>query len=133
MNQKLKIFVVDNDKIYLTVTQKLLSKISASFSVSVFYDGIEAFEAIETLITSKPSELPDLILLDLDMPIMDGWDFLESYNKIGVNNYKSIPIYIVTSSIALEDINKSNNYQDVLGYLVKPLNLETLEGIVLKN
>jgi CheY-like chemotaxis protein len=133
MNQKLKIFVVDNDRIYLTVTQKLLSKISTSFSVSIFYDGIEAFEAIETLIESKPIELPDLILLDLDMPIMDGWDFLESYNKIGVNNYKSIPIYIVTSSIALEDINKSNNYQDVLGYLVKPLNLETLEEIVLKN
>lgn len=133
MNQKLKIFVVDNDRIYLTVTQKLLSKISTSFSVSIFYDGIEAFEAIETLIKSKPSELPDIILLDLDMPIMDGWDFLESYNKIGVNNYKSIPIYIVTSSIALDDINKSNNYQDVLGYLVKPLNLETLEGIVLKN
>lgn len=133
MNQKLKIFVVDNDRIYLTVTQKLLSKISTSFSISVFYDGIEAFEAIESLVASKPSELPDLILLDLDMPIMDGWDFLESYNKMGVNNYKSIPIYIVTSSIALEDINKSNNYQDVLGYLVKPLNLETLEGIVLKN
>ncbi|GGD19398.1 response regulator [Flavobacterium orientale] len=130
MNQKLKIFVVDNDQIYLTITQKLLSKISDAFSVSIFYDGIQAFEVLKNLIDSKSNDLPDIILLDLDMPIMDGWEFLENYKKMGINNYKSIPIYIVTSSIALEDVSKSDSYQEVLGYLVKPLNIETLKNIL---
>ncbi|WP_291116658.1 response regulator [Flavobacterium sp. UBA6135] len=130
MNQELNVFVIDNDQIYLTITQKLLSKISDTFTVSIFYDGIEAFSALKTLIDVKSNHLPDIILLDLDMPIMDGWDFLENYRKIGVNNHKNIPIYIVTSSIALGDVTKSENYPEVQGYLVKPLNIEILKSVL---
>lgn len=124
MSHKLiKIAVIDNDKIYQTITHKLLSKISQNIEVMVFMDGVYAFEFFSD---SSVEKWPDLILLDIEMPIMDGWEFLESLIPFFQKEQVTIPIYMVSSSIAKNDKHKALNFIQVLGYLEKPLTLEDL-------
>ncbi len=69
----------------------------------------------------KAHKLPDVVLLDLNMPLMDGWAFMDDYLKIK-NDLVLLPrIYVASSSIAKMDIRKADNYPDILGYLIKPI------------
>jgi CheY-like chemotaxis protein len=69
----------------------------------------------------KPDALPDVILLDINMPIMDGWDFLEWFKEFKENLVKAIPIFMVSSSIDWRDIEKAKSYEEVIDYMSKPL------------
>ena len=73
--------------------------------------------------------LPDLILLDINMPVMDGWEFMEKMGLLKSKFSKNITVYIVSSSIATADKNKSKTYSDILGYLSKPVTINDLELI----
>lgn len=121
------IWVIDDDPIYKIIVKKIIEK-SAIFSETCSYNnGKEALDEILKLIENNDSLLPDIILLDINMPVMDGWEFLEAlenskYRMMG----KKIAIYIVSSSIAIEDKNKSKQYVDVLGYLSKPITINDL-------
>lgn len=128
MSQKLiKIAVIDNDKIYQTITHKLLSKISQNIEVMVFMDGVYAFEFFSEF---SFDTWPNLILLDIEMPIMDGWEFLESLIPLLQKKQVNIPIYMVSSSIAKNDKDKAMEFSQVLGYLEKPVTLEDLNRVL---
>jgi CheY-like chemotaxis protein len=89
-------------------------------------------EAINTLAnTIEESEyLPDVILLDINMPVMDGWEFMEEIKMMKSKISKKIIIYIVSSSIAIEDKNKSKTFTDIFGYIPKPISVDDLISIV---
>ena len=126
MSEKLTILIVDNDPIYQLVTKKLLSKSENDLIIDSFLNGEEAFLRI----TENDIEYKKIILLDLDMPIMDGWDFLDAYyDKMLHEKFKDC-IYIVASSIALEDKTKVKEYPTVKGFIEKPLNHEILENMI---
>jgi CheY-like chemotaxis protein len=67
------------------------------------------------------------------MPVMDGWEFMDEIKKIKSKFNKKIIIYIVSSSIALEDRNKSKTFTDIIGYIPKPISVEDLITIVESN
>ncbi len=94
----------------------------------IFRNGKEAFEHLETIILAD-KKLPDLILLDLNMPIWDGWKFLDEFTKIPSAN--PITIYIMTSSIDPADVEKAKSYDAVSNYLVKPITMEELQKLIL--
>lgn len=72
--------------------------------------------------------LPELILLDINMPVMDGWDFLDRFSEMEVS--KNIPVVMLTSSINPNDIEKANAHELVKGFMSKPLNKEKLDEIL---
>jgi CheY-like chemotaxis protein len=125
-----KICIIDDDEIYIFLMKKSLSAMGISNEVISFLNGADALEEL-TQIKNENGELPGIILLDINMPIMDGWEFLTEFRKVNANNYKKIPIYIVSSSIANEDFEKSKTFPEILDYLSKPVELETLESILL--
>jgi len=94
------IFVIDDDSIALFGTRKMLSKIIQKSTVFEFRNGQVAIEDIkERILTGKP--LPEVIFLDINMPILDGWGFLEEFIKLKIE--QRILINIVTSSIDPND------------------------------
>ncbi|CAM4378008.1 response regulator [Zobellia nedashkovskayae] len=131
MQQPFHLCIVDDDDIYrFTIIQ------SAKFSkiehkTSVFPNGEEAINFIKEN-QDTPDALPNLILLDIDMPIMDGFQFLKAYREIETDLSKKIAIYMVSSSVDPEDIERAKGYTAVIDYLSKPLKSEKLKAIIEK-
>jgi CheY-like chemotaxis protein len=119
------IWVVDDDAIYQIIVKKIIEKSAAFSSVSTFQDGDIAINSLKNTIEHN-KVLPDVILLDINMPQMDGWEFMKEMSLIKAQLQKKIAIYIVSSSIANEDKEKSKTFPDILGYLSKPVVLNDL-------
>lgn len=123
--RKKTIWTIDDDLIYQIIVKKIIHK-SDMFSVaSSFKNGKEAIDALTNSLINEEA-LPDIILLDINMPIMDGWEFMEKMTLLKPAVMKSIIVYVVSSSIATEDKDKSKTYSAILGYLSKPLNINDL-------
>ena len=123
--RKKTIWVIDDDNIYQIIVNKIIQKSEMFSDISSFKNGKEAINAVSNSLNSKES-FPDIILLDINMPIMDGWEFMEELQILKPSINKQIIVYIVSSSIAVEDKNKAKSYPDILGYLSKPVNINDL-------
>ncbi|WP_281239761.1 response regulator [Flavobacterium praedii] len=115
------IWVIDDDPIYQIIVNKIIKKSELFVSVSSFKNGKEAIYALQNAIENT-AELPNVILLDINMPIMDGWEFMEEMVLLKPQIKVPISIYIVSSSIALEDKSKAKKYPEIIAYLSKPVN-----------
>lgn len=120
------ICIIDDDTIFVKLTARLLQLGGFSGEFLIFKNGKEALDYIKPkLLTLEP--LPDLILLDINMPIMDGWEFLD--NLQSVPNSETLNINMVSSSIAPSDIQKAESYQLVKNFLTKPISVEKLKDL----
>ncbi len=125
------VMVVDDDKIYHFILKKLLKKTNIAVTPHFFENGLEAIEGLKTKEKSV-EDLPDLILLDINMPVMDGWQFLEEYKKIKDTLARETVIYLVSSSNSPIDLDKAKMFPDeVKDYFMKPVCLEDLCRIFL--
>lgn len=124
------VWVVDDDNLFFMITRNNLRKTGIETTTELFSNGLEALHAIQDCIARKKT-LPRLIILDLNMPLFDGWSFLDGYEKIDAGIRSQIKIYICTSSIDPNDIAKANEMTDVLGFLEKPLQPELLLKLLL--
>lgn len=124
------VFVIDDDKVFHFIIKKLFSKNNIDIHPTFYLNGLEAIEKIKEKI-DMGTTMPDLILLDINMPIMDGWQFLDEFRKTRTTttNGQTI-IYLVSSSDSISDINKAKEYQDqVKDYFFKPMSLDDLRKI----
>lgn len=128
MSESEKICIIDDDEIYIFLMKKSLSAMGIKNEIISFFNGSDALEGL-TQLKMDQNELPGIILLDINMPIMDGWEFITEFRKLN-DPFKKIPIYIVSSSIANEDFEKSKTFPEIIDYLSKPVDLETLESIL---
>ena len=127
MKQK-TIWVIDDDPIYQIIVNKMIQKSELFLNTVSFKNGKDAIDAFKKKL--KENEvLPNIVLLDINMPIMDGWEFMEEMVPLKSQFNDSIQIYIVSSSIAEEDKNKAKHYPQIIDYLVKPLNNNDLQMI----
>lgn len=118
--------IIDDDPIFSFVAKKMIENHSPSINILSFANGQEALEGLNAR-TQNGEKLPEVIFLDLNMPVMDGWEFLESYN--GLSEISPISIFIVSSSIDPADIEKAKNYAVVKDFISKPLTEESLNHI----
>jgi CheY-like chemotaxis protein len=79
--------------------------------------------------SKTPEKLPDVILLDLNMPVFTGWDFLERMQSISADLQKNIKVYVLTSSVREEDAEQAERYPFVRSVISKPLKPNTIEKI----
>ncbi|MDF3821448.1 response regulator [Leptospira sp. 96542] len=121
----MKICIVDDDQIYQFTTKKIISKAGFTGEVLTFSDAEEAFAFIQAEAKNK-DELPDLIFLDINMPFMDGWQFLDAYQKIKNEIPKTISIFLVSSSVDEADTERAAQIPEVTGYIFKPFTKEKL-------
>ncbi|SEJ45950.1 Response regulator receiver domain-containing protein [Cyclobacterium xiamenense] len=119
-------YIVDDDPLYNFGTKKILEFTAFSEEVSYFLNGEDAFKDLSKRI-QEGAPLPDIILLDINMPIMNGWEFLEQVSKTDLNH--PIKIFMVSSSINQDEIDRANSYPLVAEYIVKPLTLEKVKAL----
>ncbi len=118
--KKLKVLLVDDDSIFQFLSLKILQASGLTDEVMVCSNGQEAIQLIEDAMT-RGSGFPDVIFLDINMPIMNGWEFLESFEKKAPSLKDSIPVYIVSSSANQDDKERAKEFENVTDYLIKPI------------
>lgn len=129
MKKSKEVYVVDDDKIFHFVIKKLFANNKIDINPSFFFNGLEAIEKIRNNISLVLGQ-PAIILLDLNMPIMDGWQFMDEFRKINFGTDAIPQICIISSSDSISDINKAKEYQDhIKEYIVKPITIEGLNKI----
>jgi CheY-like chemotaxis protein len=132
MKKKLNyILLIDDDDDCNFFHQRLLNKIDCAEHIHVVHDGEEALNYIISNINSKKSN-PDLIFLDINMPKMNGWEFLEQYNKIEGINKDKILLIMLTTSLNPDDENKAKKYCDIKGFYGKYLDENSINEILSK-
>ena len=117
------ILVVDDDAISNFVTVRHLKQFNSLGSIRDFTNPLEALEYLK-LEKEAGGNLPDFILLDINMPHLDGWTFLDKMDELKILSPK---VYMLTSSIYPEDSERSKNYLLVSGFIVKPLDRNKIQ------
>lgn len=117
------IYIIDDDKLFVFLTKKSIEETLVNTTIKEFGDGQSAIDFIKEIV-DKPELLPDIIFLDLSMPIMDGWEFLEEYIVLEPTMKKKIKLYIFSSSISPHDIERANSIGSVVDFIIKPLSKE---------
>lgn len=121
--------IVEDDPVHLFLAKKFLNLTLTGLveDILVCRNGKEAYDTLNALFLSNRL-LPELILLDLNMPVWDGWQFLEEFVKIPIT--QKVAIYILTSSTSEYDYKKAERYNLKGNYLIKPIDLKQLKEVL---
>jgi CheY-like chemotaxis protein len=131
MNQVKTVTLVDDDDVFVFLTTKAIEQTSLVDLIKVFGNGLDALNFLKEN-KNNVDALPEIILLDLSMPIMNGWQFLEEYTKLNPTIGKKITIYICSSSISPDDITRAKTISEVSDYIIKPITKEKLIDMLKK-
>ncbi|MEM8926631.1 MAG: response regulator [Bacteroidota bacterium] len=123
-----KLFLVDDDDIFRTAAEVLIKSQGLAEEVVQLENGLLAYNALVSL-ENKPDELPEVMFLDINMPVMNGWELLEELKRAPQIIRSKVQIHILTSSIAPDDLNLSKTYGFINGYITKPLTNSDIEKI----
>ncbi len=128
-NGSVSILLVDDDEINNFISIKLIKKALLNTDIMACLHGKYAIDLLQDIQKNDPSKLPDYILLDINMPIMNGWEFLDEYTRLNIDPLGKCKVYIISSSVFSNDINKARSYPVVKDFISKPLNVEKIKEL----
>ncbi len=117
--------IIDDDRLFTFGMKKLMQINNFCENLMVFKHGEEAFKHLK-LVVNDAESLPDVILLDINMPVMDGWEFLDRFVELKSKLAKKVIIFMVSSSVDKEDLERAKTYELVSDYIVKPVSEQDL-------
>ena len=121
--------LIDDDDIYTFGTRLIIKSTKLVDEIMIIKDGERAIDYFKENAENN-DRLPDLVLLDVNMPIMDGWQFLEEFLEVKPLLKKKVALYMVSSSINPKDMERAKKYDLVADYLVKPMAKKQLVGLI---
>jgi CheY-like chemotaxis protein len=126
-----KVLCVDDDPITLMLCKKVIERVNYTKEVNTAKNGEEAIEYF-TQLKNNEALPPELVLLDLNMPVMNGWELLDTYLALEFNiAFKETKFIVLSSTIDPSDIEKSKSYPMVIDFISKPITKDVLADIKL--
>ena len=125
-----RVMIVDDDDVNNFLCKKIISLARFSENIQTFIDADSALKYLKSNMNAS-GELPDIIFLDINMPIKNGWDFLKEYEKIKEDLAKPIQIYMLSSSVYEEDVTRAKSMDVIVDYISKPLSESVLQKIAI--
>lgn len=123
-----KMLIIDDDPIHHKMINLLIQLSGLEIEATSFFQAADGLSYI--LENNEIEALPDLILLDLSMPVVSGWGFLELFEEMSSRLIKPVDVIILTSSINSDDKQKASNYNCVKGFFSKPMTESMLKDII---
>jgi len=121
--------IIDDDPIFIYGTKRIMTEIAFADDILIYNNGQDAIDGL-TALSEEGKNLPSVIFLDLNMPIMNGWEFLEDFVKIPNQNREQVTIYILSSSVDPRDLERIKHYNVVNNYILKPISPKDLKRIL---
>lgn len=119
-----KACIIDDDKLYVSLIKMLIKKNKLDVELLIFENGKVAFDYFKEEISKETPKLPEVILLDLNMPIMDGWEFLTAIEPYA--DKLTSKLHVVSSTINPSEVRKAKNHSFVSDFMTKPINKESM-------
>lgn len=122
-----EVLLVEDDPITIMVCDRIIKMSTFSDKVVSCENGRVALDHLFLL--KETNEMPDIIFLDINMPIMNGWDFLEEFERVK-HQFKTLPrVYLLSSTVDPEDYSRAKKFPIVQNFISKPLSKEALSMI----
>jgi CheY-like chemotaxis protein len=128
MTDPIRILLVEDEEINNYIAIRLIQKVLPDAVVTSCLHGKQAIKLLMKL-KHDTSKLPDFILLDINMPVMNGWQFLDEYSRRKIDPEGKCAVFILSSSVFSEDINRARSYSEVKGFICKPLNVTKIHDL----
>ncbi|MHA4894422.1 response regulator [Pedobacter sp. PWIIR3] len=124
---KINLLVIDDDEINIFIIKKIVAKTGYNVEMTSKNNGQLAIDYLAQVSEDK-TRFPHLMLIDINMPVLNGWEFLEAYEKLSPE-IKS-DMYMLSSSVYENDIEKAKTYKSIKGFISKPLSIERLTELL---
>jgi len=123
------LWVIDDDFLFRTCTEVLLKEANFASTIHLVDGAVNALKELNEIDSSNDISPPELILLDINMPEMNAWGFLDYVLANGTIDFSKTSIYILSSSIDPRDKKKAKSYEILSGFVHKPLTPDSIEDL----
>ena len=124
---KINLLVIDDDDINIFIISKIVEKTGYDVELCAKHNGQLAIDYIKELLSAN-QPLPHLVLIDINMPILNGWEFIEAFEALNLKADNDM--YMLSSSVYENDIEKAKSYKSVKGFISKPLSIDRLKELL---
>lgn len=124
------LFIIDDYPIYRLIASKTIKNLNDSINIIMCENGQIGLEKLKS-IDDINKEI--IVFLDINMPVLNGWEFLEHFEKEANLNTQNKKIYIISSSVDERDIKKANGFESVKSFIHKPLDSKIIHKIITEN
>ena len=128
MSKLKNVLLVDDDETNNFLVKHMLSKIDSCDKIFTALNGEDALQQIVQY--HKENIQIDLIFLDINMPVMDGFEFLDEYQKLPSELHSKTTIMMISSSVHPDDLNKVKTYECVDEFIEKPLSVQIIKDVI---
>jgi response regulator of citrate/malate metabolism len=126
------IWIIDDDPMSSFMLKRLAELGELADIITIYNSARAALDYLQAN-PKATNQLPDIILLDIYMPVVNGWDFLTKFKEIKGSLTKQVDIMVVSSSDHPRDISQAKNFEEVMAYVTKPVSLERLKELLVRS
>lgn len=130
--QKTRLLFIDDDEINNFILQELFAD-EEDLTLTFFSDSPAAYDYLRTTAEEKPEELPDIIFMDIKMPILDGFEFLDRLQDDGFLNDKPVDIFLLSSTLDSRDVKRAASYARIKELVTKPLTVDKFRSLIARH
>lgn len=126
-NEPISLLVIDDDDINIFIIKKIVEKTGYNVDMFSKSNGQQAVDYFKEC-TELNHKYPDLTLIDINMPVLNGWEFIEAFEAMNITH--DIDMYMLSSSVYENDIEKAKSYKSIKGFISKPLSIDRLKELL---